>query len=208
MTSVVNLTDNSAGLYSRNFDTADLGGPGIYYLRINSTKNGYIDSSIIIELNITAKSVLDSLITPPPIELGNNLSAKLFYHMPGDNDYNYTGAIINISTSPNSGYLKEGVDYSYIDLSDGSYNITLFTGFTKQINRSGEFKIYVHASKEHIDSAIKEISLFIDPISSDLTANKTFYSIYYNQNVTIFVNYTQSSDSSPILGAVINVTGN
>ncbi|MHA1271639.1 MAG: hypothetical protein ACTSPY_17740 [Candidatus Helarchaeota archaeon] len=206
-TGVVNLTDDSAGLYSKNFDTADLGGPGIYYLRINSTKNGYTDSSIIMQLNITAKSVLDSLITPPPVELGNNLSAKLFYHMPGNNDYNYTGAIINVSTSPNSGYLIEGIDYSYTDFSDGSYNITIFTGLTKQINSSGEFKIYVHASKEYIDSAIKEISLFIDPISSDLTTNKTFYSIYYNQNATIYVNYTRLSDSSPILGATINITG-
>ncbi|MHA1786263.1 MAG: hypothetical protein ACTSVE_13810 [Candidatus Helarchaeota archaeon] len=206
-TSILNLNDISGGFYSRNLNTLDLGGPGIYYISINSSKVGYINATTLLTLNITAESILDALLSPAPAQLGSNFTMKVFYHIPGDTNYNYSNAVINLSTAPTSGYLTEGVDYVFTDFSDGTYNITLLTGLARTVNQTGEVKIYVHADKDNIAAATKEIPIYINKIQTNLDSNKTYFSANLNENVTLFINYTQDSDSSPILGANINING-
>ena len=204
---ILALTESAGGLYSTSLDTTDLGSPGIYYIRINSSKNGFYNTTTIMKLNVIAESVLETLTSPPPGEFGSNFTVQMFYHLPGDDNYNYSSAALSVSTAPTSGYLTENVDYTYTDLLNGTYEIAISTGITKTLNETGEEKLYVHSSKAFIDNATREITLYIDPTPSKLTTNQSIFTAGFFENITMYVNYTIESDASPILGATLGVTG-
>ncbi len=203
----VTLNEISEGLYSTNLDTTDLSGPGKYYLAIQSYKENFTNTTTSLTLNIIAESLLETIYSPSPEIFGSNFTLQLFYHLPGNSNYNYSSAIINVSTSPTSGYLIENVDYTYTDLLNGTYEINMFSGVSKTLNQTGEKKLYIHAYKPSIENATKEVTFYIDPIPTNVVTNQSIFSTRFFENTTLFVNYTVASDSFPIVGATINISG-
>ncbi len=206
-TSTIYLTEEAQGLYSTTLDTAELGGPGIYYLKIQASKVGITNSSLLLMLNIQGRSSLETLTAPPPGEFGTNFTVRSFYHLPGNPHYNYTNAQINVSTAPTSGYLSPSVDFVFSDLNDGSYEIIIFTGESVTLNQAEETAIYIHASKEFIENATKKETLYINPVPTNLVTNQSIYDAGFFQNVTFQVAYSIAADATPILGATISVSG-
>ena len=206
-TSILDLEEISAGYYSITLDTTDLGNPGIYLIQINSSKVGFTNTSLELKLNIIAESVLDDIISPATAEFGKNFTFKVFYHLPGNPNYNYSNAQINISTLPASGYLTLNEDYIYTDFGNGNYNITVFSGEDRKINKSGNVEFYIHTSKDFIENASQDYSLFLRPIETELILDESFYQIPKYESINLTVKYQIKGGSESLDGGSITLNG-
>lgn len=113
-----NFTEAAIGIYETILDTADLSSRGLYEILISSSKLGFLESNLTLEINLGEETNLQRLESEYNIELHANSSIKFkFTDFSGDG---IDGATINISISNSS-------HYSIENLGNGIYNIDFST---------------------------------------------------------------------------------
>ncbi|MFX1447743.1 MAG: hypothetical protein ACFFCG_06365, partial [Promethearchaeota archaeon] len=118
--STLNFTEAAIGVYETILDTADLSSRGLYEILINSSKIGFIESNLTLEINLGEETGLQRLESEYNIELHANSTIKFkFTDFSGDG---IDGATVNISISNSS-------HYSIDNLGDGIYEIEFSTAY-------------------------------------------------------------------------------
>ncbi|MHA1509800.1 MAG: hypothetical protein ACTSO6_13980, partial [Promethearchaeota archaeon] len=122
--SIHNFTEAAVGVYETIFDTADLSSKGFYEILISSSKLGFIESNLTLELNLGEETNLQRLESEYNIELHANSSIKFKFtdFIGGGID----GAAVNISISNSS-------LYSIVNSGNGIYDIEFSTTYIEQI---------------------------------------------------------------------------
>ncbi|MHA2288887.1 MAG: hypothetical protein ACXABG_08870, partial [Promethearchaeota archaeon] len=116
--STLNFTEAAIGVYETILDTADLSSKGLYEILISSSKLGFHESNITLELNLGEETGLQRLESEYNIELHANSTIKFkFSDFSGDG---IDGATINISIANPS-------HYSIDNTGSGIYNIEFST---------------------------------------------------------------------------------
>lgn len=122
--STLNFTEAAIGVYETVLDTADLSSRGLYEILINSSKLGFLESNLTLELNLGEETNLQRLESEYNIELHANSSIKFkFTDFIGDG---IDGAAVNISISNSS-------LYSIVNNGNGIYDIEFSTSYIEQI---------------------------------------------------------------------------
>jgi len=124
--STLNFTEAAIGIYETILDTADLSSRGLYEILISSSKLGFLESNLTLEINLGEETNLQRLESEYNIELHANSSIKFkFTDFSGDG---IDGATVNISISNSS-------HYSIENLGDGKgiYNIEFNTIYIDNI---------------------------------------------------------------------------
>jgi len=119
-----NFTEAAIGVYETILDTADLSSRGLYKILISSSKLGFLESNLTLEINLGEETNLQRLESEYNIELHANSSIKFkFTDFSGDG---IDGATINISISNPS-------HYSIDSLGSGIYDIEFSTIYIDNI---------------------------------------------------------------------------
>ncbi len=122
--SILNFTEAAIGIYETILDTADLTSKGVYEILINSSKLGFIESNLTLEINLGEETGLQRLESEYNIELHANSTIKFkFTDYSGDG---IDGATVNVSIN-NPSY------YSIENLGNGTYDIEFNTSYIDNI---------------------------------------------------------------------------
>jgi len=119
-----NFTEAAIGVYETVLDTADLSSRGLYNILISSSKLGFIETNLTLELNLGEETNLQRLESEYNIELHANSSIKFKFTDFSGGGIN--GAVVNISISNSS-------LYSIMNTGDGIYDIEFSTSYIEQI---------------------------------------------------------------------------
>ena len=119
-----NFTEAAIGVYETIFDTADLASKGLYEILISSSKLGFVESNLTLEINLGEETGLQRLESEYNIELHANSTIKFkFTDFSGDG---IDGATVNISIV-NPSY------YSIDNQGNGIYEIEFSTLYIANI---------------------------------------------------------------------------
>ncbi|MBY8988276.1 MAG: hypothetical protein KGD61_07470 [Candidatus Lokiarchaeota archaeon] len=122
--STLNFTEAAIGVYETIFDTADLSSRGLYKILISSSKLGFVESNITLEINLGEETNLQRLESEYNIELHANSTIKFkFTDFSGDG---IDGATVNIS-------INDPSNYSIDNLGNGTYDIEFSTSYIDYI---------------------------------------------------------------------------
>jgi len=116
--STLNFTEAAIGVYEATLDTALLSSKGLYEILIISSKLGFLESNLTLEINLGEETNLQRLESEYNIELHANSSIK--FKFTDFSSVGIDGAIINISISNSS-------HYSIENLGNGVYDIEFST---------------------------------------------------------------------------------
>ncbi|MHA1790937.1 MAG: hypothetical protein ACTSXT_17090, partial [Candidatus Helarchaeota archaeon] len=219
-TPIINADINISGQESLKYTIIEVGN-GIYSIEINvsteskaynilitANKTGFEQKSVAFVVSVNLKeSSLQFVSGDSTIYFGDNLTFLVLYSKPSDSNINYTGAMIKVSTEMYSDYWTEDVHFRMIDNLNGTYTIIIFTGQSMKINNTGQFIIHIHANRTDVQEAILSYNIYINPIQASLTTNKSYYSVKYCENISLYINYTAVINSTPILNANMNISG-
>ena len=167
----INISGHAALIYSINQE-----GNGLYSVELNcstvittysivitASRTNYEQKSVNFILIVEEfESTLDNLEPITPVTLSVNISMSLFYYEPGNSAQNYTGALIEGSTNLTSDYLVANVDYIYQDNLNGTYALILYTGDGTNFNETGQFSVYIHASRLYVKNASRKVDIFLN----------------------------------------------
>ncbi|MHA1232923.1 MAG: hypothetical protein ACTSPQ_20040, partial [Candidatus Helarchaeota archaeon] len=194
------------GIYSIELNASSVG--KVYNIIITAIADNYEQKSIdfILLVNIP-EAVLRYVSGESEVYFKSNLTFKIIYCSPSNQNENYTGANIQISSKAYAEYWTENVHYTVVDNLNGTYTLTIFTGETMKVNGSGQTVIYIHASKPNIQNATLSYNIFVNAIQASLTINNSYISAKINENVTYYINFTSTIDSNPLTGARIQLSG-
>ncbi len=120
-TGTVFLEEASLGIYEAVLDTADLGGFGLYNIIISTSKVGFINSNLILRINLGEDTNLQRLESDSKIVIHTNSTIRFFYYSEFDEE-GILGAQVLVNIS-NPAY------YTVQDESDGYYSIEFSTEF-------------------------------------------------------------------------------
>ncbi len=200
------IKEVGAGLYSIELNSSST--IETYNILVTINKTNYETKSLTFILSVDEfDSTLENLDAVTPKILSENITLRLFYHDPLDSTQNYTNALIKVSLNLSTNYLVESIDYISQDTLDGVYILTLYTGAGTSFNETGQYSIYAHASKIYVKNASRKVDLFLNAYATSLTTNQSVFTTGMNENVTLYLNYTLSIDTSPILTANMNISG-
>jgi hypothetical protein len=122
--STYNFTEAAIGVYETIFDTADLASKGLYEILISSSKLGFVESNLTLEINLGEETGLQRLESEYNIELHANSTIKFkFTDFSGDG---IDGATVNISIFNPS-------HYSIDNQGNGIYEIEFSTVYIANI---------------------------------------------------------------------------
>lgn len=122
--STYNFTEAAIGVYETILDTADLAERGLYKILVSSSKLGFIESNLTLEINLGEETGLQRLESEYNIELHANSTIKFkFTDFSGDG---IDGATVNIS-------IVDPSHYSIDNTGDGVYEIEFSTAYIVNI---------------------------------------------------------------------------
>jgi len=203
------MFDNGDGYYNISINCSDsvFNGYGWFPIRINASKQNYINQSEILNIKITGET---ELINIDPLNNSQYYSIDIFnitsYFNDSIKNQPISGATIDVDVN--------GTVYptTWDDIGGGYYNISINCS-DSIFSSLGWFEIRINASKQsyYNKSAILNIQILV------LAANNTEFSILtpsdnsiYN-SVDIFnmtVSFNDTTNTQPITGATIEVDVN
>ena len=215
--STLNFTEAAIGIYETVLDTADLSSRGLYEILISSSKLGFLESNLTLEINLGEETNLQRLESEYNIELHANSSIKFkFTDFSGDG---IDGATVNISISNSSHYSIENlgdgngiydIEFNTIYIGNiGIYQLNFSfsaTGYEPQyyvyqfqiIEQSVNLSVFINSVNIQENSLFE--ATFFDVINISAKAmsiidedyisggNITWISESYEKNLTEFVN--------------------
>ncbi|KKK41904.1 MAG: hypothetical protein Lokiarch_39000, partial [Candidatus Lokiarchaeum sp. GC14_75] len=128
------FTESALGIYEAVIDTAELLTRGLYEIIITSSKVGFFESNITLEINLGEETNIQVLESEYNIELHANSTIKFKFSDYTGNGIN--GAMLNISISNKS-------LYSITNPANGTYNIEFSTLF---IDNVGIYQLSINFS--------------------------------------------------------------
>jgi hypothetical protein len=218
--STLNFTEAAIGVYETILYTADLSSRGLYEILISSSKLGFIESNLTLEINLGEETNLQRLESEYNIELHANSSIKFkFTDFSGDG---IDGAIINISISNPSHYSIENLGSGIYDIEFSTLyinNIGIYqlnfsfsaTGYEPQyyvyqfqiIEQSVNLSVYINSVNIQ-ENSLHDVTFF-DTINISAKAmsiidknyisggNFTWISESYEKDLTEYINYWYNS---------------
>ncbi|MFX0137012.1 MAG: hypothetical protein ACFFDN_25465, partial [Candidatus Hodarchaeota archaeon] len=162
---------------------------GIYTLKINASKPGYVNQEILISINIRNIYTNLTFIQPSPVGIDRNVTVQLEY---GDIDNGTLISNANITVSSELGAQYWSVsNFSYQEISpSGTYNLTFNTSI---FGGGGTYVIYVTAYKLNYANATTPISIFVGDRSTTLTSPQIGgLFVPSGRNITIDIYYNES----------------
>ncbi|MFX1449336.1 MAG: hypothetical protein ACFFCM_00755, partial [Promethearchaeota archaeon] len=161
----------------------------IYPLKINASKNGYVNQEIIISINIRNIYTNLTFVQPSPVGIDRNVTIQLKY---GDIDNSILISDANITISSKIGAQYWPLtNFSYEEVSPpGNYTITFNTSI---FGSGGTYVIYVTAYKSNYANATTPISIFVSDITTTLTSPQIGgLFVPWGKNITIDLFYNES----------------
>ncbi len=198
------LIHSSNGEYLATINTlSDLPEKGTYVYSIVAQKSHYVTRNLTITVEVaTIPTVLTAESESFVVQLGNTFTLALLYQN------NETGTPVPIDTGASVSYVVSGPN-SFLDTGvishsgSGWYNITLDADDFGE----GTFTFLVTASKDQYET--KQISIIVDIglIPTELSALEEQMTLYWTQNITLQVQYsdiTNPSSPTPINNANVS----
>ena len=218
--STLNFTEAAIGVYETVLDTAALASRGLYEILISSSKLGFIESNLTLEINLGEETNLQRLESEYNIELHANSTIK-FKFTDFSND-GINGATVNISVNNPLHYSINNSDVGIYDIefstayidNIGIYQINFSfsaTGYEPQyyvyqfqiVEQSVNLSVYINSIGIQ-DNSLHEVTYYdlinisakaMSIIDEDYISggNFTWISASYDKNLTEFANYWYNS---------------
>ncbi|TFF89156.1 MAG: hypothetical protein EU548_07935 [Promethearchaeota archaeon] len=169
------IEEAASGIYETTLDSADLASKGLYSIVINSSKIGFFNTNVTLELNLGEETRLQRLESEYDIELHANSSLKFkFTDFDGDG---IDGATVSVGISNSS-------LYSINSTGDGIYYIEFSTLY---INNIGIYELSINFSAFEYQTQYHRFQFEVTKQSVDLDVLINNIEIYENSlQTTLF----------------------
>jgi hypothetical protein len=190
----------ASGIYETTLDSADLASRGVYTISINSSKIGFFDTNITLELNLGEETRLQRLESEYDIELHANSSLKFkFADFDGDG---IDGATVLIGISNSS-------LYTINNTGDGIYYIEFSTLY---INTIGTYELSINFSApayqpqyHRFQFEITKQSVDLDVLINDVEIyENSLHSAFFYENINISSRVISEIDEMLISGGKVS----
>ena len=199
------FTESALGIYETILDSADLASRGVYYVIINSSKTGFFDTNVTLELNLGEETRLQRLQSEYDIELHANSTLKFkFADFDGDG---IDGATVDIGISNES-------LYSINNTGDGIYYIEFSTLYIDSIGTyelSINFSAPAYQPQYHrFQFEITKQSVTLNVlINNGIISENSLYSAFFYDDINISSQIISQIEGSLISGGKLSwIIGN
>ncbi|MFX0101698.1 MAG: hypothetical protein ACFFCS_19190 [Candidatus Hodarchaeota archaeon] len=177
------------------------------------TLTGNSNLDIGVRIDTTAITIISS---DESVGFTDNFTMSFTFHKSSNQNEHYQVDNVLVSSSFDANFWTEGADFGfYWDPGTNITELNLTTGFTKKLNDSGVFEVYIHVINDSVEKTVEKIFVVVEDTPTEVwvlvdninITDSLFTDIDYNQTFDVTVYYIDSISSSNITGtALVNLT--
>ncbi|MHA1684087.1 MAG: hypothetical protein ACTSUE_24320, partial [Promethearchaeota archaeon] len=174
---------------------------------------GNTNLNVGVQIQTTSITIINQNAS---VSFGNNYTLEFSYHKSSDANSYYDVDSVEVSGGFDSDYWVDGTDYSWVfDQGTNLTTLELYSGFTNQLNDTGQFEVYIHVHNASVESTIEKVFVIIDAKAADVQVlvngtditGSLIYDITQNASLDITVYYIDLLLSANITGtATVNIS--